>query len=192
MGMSSGVMGYIQGLWIAVGIVWLAAALGAKQATRTQPVATRAAHLALMITAFSLLFYRRLEFGVLAWRVVPAEPALAWVGVVLTAAGCAIAIWARVLLGGNWSATVTVKQDHRLVRRGPYAVVRHPIYSGGLLGLLGTALALGELRGFLGLALAFAGWWNKSRIEERFMTEQFGNAYIEYEREVKALIPFVL
>ena len=192
MAMSSGVLGYIQGLWIAVGIVWLAAALGAKQATRTQPVATRAAHLALMITAFGLLFCRRLEFGVLAWRVVPAEPALAWLGLVLTAAGCAIAIWARVLLGGNWSATVTVKQDHSLVRRGPYAVVRHPIYSGGLLGLLGTALALGELRGFLGLALAFAGWWNKSRIEERFMTEQFGNAYIEYEREVKALIPFLL
>jgi protein-S-isoprenylcysteine O-methyltransferase Ste14 len=87
---------------------------------------------------------------------------------------------------------VTIKQNHQLIRQGPYAIVRHPIYSGFLLGMLGTALALGEWRGLAGLALAFIGWGTKSRMEENFMAGQFGSAYIEYQREVKALIPFVL
>jgi protein-S-isoprenylcysteine O-methyltransferase len=95
------------------------------------------------------------------------------------------------MLGGNGSATVTVKPDHRLIRQGPYTIVRHPIYTGFLLGLLGTALALGELRGIVGLALAFIGWRMKSRLEEAFMAAQFGAEYTEYQREVKALIPFV-
>ena len=76
---------------------------------------------------------------------------------------------------------MTVKQDHRLIRRGPYAIVRHPIYSGFLLGLLGTALALASI-----------GWRMKSRREEAFMTAEFGAEYTRYQREVKALIPFVL
>jgi protein-S-isoprenylcysteine O-methyltransferase Ste14 len=63
-----------------------------------------------------------------------------------------------MLLGGNWSSSMTVKQDHQLIRQGPYSIVRHPIYSGLLLALLGTALALGELRGIVDLALALAGW----------------------------------
>jgi protein-S-isoprenylcysteine O-methyltransferase Ste14 len=97
----------------------------------------------------------------------------------------------RALLGSNWSATVTVKQHHELIRRGPYAIVRHPIYSGFLLGVLGTALALGEVRGLVALALAFAGWYLKARNEEQFLVEQFGDAYVGYRRNVKQLIPFV-
>jgi protein-S-isoprenylcysteine O-methyltransferase len=182
----------IFGIWIAVGIVWLFAAMGQKRAARSEAAATRILHMALMIVAFGLLFSPRLSIGVLAWRVVPDAPAVEWVGLALTLAGCGIAVWARLLLGGNWSASVTVKEDHRLIRRGPYTVVRHPIYSGFLLGLLGTALALGQLRGFVGLVLAFLGWRMKSRIEEAFMIEQFGAEYRQYEREVKALIPFVL
>jgi protein-S-isoprenylcysteine O-methyltransferase Ste14 len=130
--------------------------------------------------------------GPLAWRLLPAWPAIAWTGLALTVIGCAFAIWARLSLGRNWSGTVTVKEGHQLMRRGPYAVVRHPIYSGGLLALLGTALVVGELRGLLGVALAFLGWGTKLRLEEAFMSEQFGAEYTRYRREVKALIPFVL
>jgi protein-S-isoprenylcysteine O-methyltransferase len=94
-------------------------------------------------------------------------------------------------LGGNWSASVTVKQDHRLVRRGPYTIVRHPIYTGLLLALLGTAVALGELRGLLGVVVAFAAWRAKSRMEEAFMRQEFGLEYATYQGEVKALVPFI-
>jgi protein-S-isoprenylcysteine O-methyltransferase Ste14 len=96
------------------------------------------------------------------------------------------------MLGSNWSGTVTVKQNHELVQSGPYAIVRHPIYSGFLLGALGTALSVGEARGLIALALAFVGWVAKTRVEEQFMVEQFNGDYVRYRREVKRLIPFVL
>jgi protein-S-isoprenylcysteine O-methyltransferase Ste14 len=182
---------YIVGLWVAVGIVWLISAFASKRATRTQSVGRRVAHVAFMGLAFSLLFKENLGIGPLAWRAVPESSALQWAGFVLTAPGLAFAVWARLLLGGNWSASVTIKHDHRLVRTGPYAIVRHPIYTGGLLGMLGTALVVGEVRGFLAVALAFIGWRSKSRVEEAFMIEQFGAEYARYQREVKALIPFV-
>jgi protein-S-isoprenylcysteine O-methyltransferase Ste14 len=103
-----------------------------------------------------------------------------------------LAVWARVFLGANWSATVTIKQDHEIIRNGPYALVRHPIYSGFLLGMLGTAIAIGEVRGLIAWGLAFLGWWLKLQTEERFLLEQFGTQYLKYRKETKALIPFVL
>ena len=89
-------------------------------------------------------------------------------------------------------AVVSVKQDHQLIRQGPYAIVRHPIYAGFLLGLCGTVLAVGQLRGIVGLALASIAWHMKSRKEDAFLAEQFGAQYLDYRRGVKALIPFVL
>ena len=103
-----------------------------------------------------------------------------------------MAIWARVALGRNWSGTVTIKQYHQLIRTGPYSVVRHPIYSGLLLALLGTALAVGETRGLVALAGAFLMGIFKARTEERFMIEQFGSQYEDYRKRTKALVPFIL
>jgi protein-S-isoprenylcysteine O-methyltransferase Ste14 len=85
-----------------------------------------------------------------------------------------------------------VKRDHQLVLRGPYVLVRHPIYSGLLLGMLGTAITAGEVRGLVGFAILFYAWLAKSRVEEAFMTEQFGMQYTQYRQRVKAIIPFVL
>jgi len=183
--------------WSAVGVVWLVSALTVKKAARREAAGSRLLQIAIMAAVFVLLFpslLRRYELplGPLSSRFVPESPAIAWTGLALTIAGCAFAIWARLLLGGNWSGSVTVKQDHRLIRRGPYAIVRHPIYSGFLLGMLGTALALGQWRGIAGLALAFIGWHMKSRKEEAFIVAQFGEAYTAYRHEVKAFIPFVL
>jgi protein-S-isoprenylcysteine O-methyltransferase Ste14 len=179
-------------IWVATGIVWLISALASKPTARSEPVWSRVMHLAIMTAAFFLLFYPKLPIGPLAWRFVPDSPVIAWAGLALTFAGCLFAVWARLLLGGNWSASVTVKQNHTLIRKGPYTIVRHPIYSGFLLGMLGTALALGQVRGIAGLILASMGWHMKSRVEEAYMIEQFGAAYVAYRREVKALIPFVL
>jgi len=86
---------------------------------------------------------------------------------------------------------VTVKKDHKLVRNGPYALVRHPIYTGTLLALLGTAIVFGETQGLLVVALATLILWIKSRREELFMTEEFGEEYRQYKQKVKALIPYV-
>ena len=95
-------------------------------------------------------------------------------------------------LGRNWSATVTVKQDHELIRTGPYTSVRHPIYTGVLFGFIGTALAVGQWRGVLAVAIVFVAFWRKLRIEERWMNETFGEQYRQYRARTRALIPFLL
>jgi protein-S-isoprenylcysteine O-methyltransferase Ste14 len=177
--------------WIAVGIVWLLAASTTKRAAKRYAGPGRVFQMALLLVAFLLMFYRRIPLGPLEARVVPLSPASTAVGAVLAFGGLLFALWARFYLGRNWSAEITVKQDHQLIRTGPYAVVRHPIYSGFLFALLGTAIDAGVLRGFLALALAGAGWRLKSLVEERFMEQQFGAEYASYKRDVKALVPFI-
>jgi protein-S-isoprenylcysteine O-methyltransferase Ste14 len=114
------------------------------------------------------------------------------VGLSVTMTGVAFSIRARLTLGRNWSGTVQVKENHELVRRGPYRIVRHPIYSGLLLAMLGTAIAFGGWLGYLGFAVVLFAWKQKSLTEERFMSEQFGDDYACYKAKVKALIPGVL
>jgi len=103
-----------------------------------------------------------------------------------------MAAWARRYLGTNWSSTVTIKEGHELVTAGPYAIVRHPIYTGLILAFVGTALAIGEWRAVLAAVLGVIAFWRKLSLEERWMREQFGERYQAYSRRVPALIPFVL
>ncbi|MBV9755552.1 MAG: isoprenylcysteine carboxylmethyltransferase family protein, partial [Alphaproteobacteria bacterium] len=91
----------------------------------------------------------------------------------------------------NWSAEATIKQGHELVRTGPYRWTRHPIYSGILLAFLGSAVALGEWRGLVALALITASFLHKLGIEERLMATRFPDAYARFRAEVPALVPFI-
>ncbi len=100
--------------------------------------------------------------------------------------------WRVTPSAGNWSGVVTVKADHELITTGPYTIVRHPIYTGLLLGFVGSAIARGEWRGVVAVVLVLASLWRKLLLEERWMREQFGEAYETYRRRVRALIPFVL
>jgi protein-S-isoprenylcysteine O-methyltransferase Ste14 len=110
----------------------------------------------------------------------------------LAVAGIAFTVWARLHLGANWSSEVSVKQDHELVQSGPYAIVRHPIYTGLALAFLGTAIAIGEWRAVIAFVVAVASFWYKLSIEERVMRETFGAAYDDYARKVRALVPFLV
>lgn len=108
-------------------------------------------------------------------------------------AGAAFTVWARITLGRNWSAEVTFKQDHELIESGPYALARHPIYTGLIAMGLGTAINYGRVIGFV-LLFAICGavlWW-KARQEERIMSRHFPDAYTGYKMRVRAIIPFVL
>ena len=182
---------YANAAWIAVGIVWAAGALTTKRTVRNETGASLLFHLLLATAGFALAF-RNVHYGPLGWQFVPDSALIAYAGLALTVAGVAFAIWARIFLGRNWSAAVAIKHNHTIIRGGPYAIVRHPIYSGGLLALLGTALVVGEVRGLVAVALVFIAWWTKLSVEEKFLSEQFGAEYAQYQREVKALIPFVL
>ena len=123
---------------------------------------------------------------------IPICSALQYVGVLLLLLGLGFAVWARIVLGRNWSGIVTVKEDHTLITRGPYAWVRHPIYTGILLALLGTAVTLGTVLNFVEVPVVAFAFWLKLRTEERFMLETFGEQYTVYRHHVKALIPYVI
>jgi protein-S-isoprenylcysteine O-methyltransferase Ste14 len=126
------------------------------------------------------------------WEAIPDIPWLMWLGAAMTLVGLLFAIWARLYLGKNWSGLVQVKHDHELIRTGPYRFVRHPIYAGILLALVGTSICRRNVWGFLGVALVGLGFWLKSRLEERFMVETFGAQYDDYRRATGALIPRLL
>ncbi len=177
--------------WALLLLVWPVASFSSKRNARTHPAGSRVQQIVLVTLAFFLLFDPQFQVGPLAWRFVPAAP-LSWIsGVALTVAGIVICFWARFFLGNNWSANVTVKQDHELVRSGPYAIVRHPIYCGLLLAMFGTAVHSGHCAGLLGVLMALFSWKWKSVQEEAFMQDQFGEHYTVYRRQVKALIPFI-
>ena len=125
-------------------------------------------------------------------RFAPESLGLVQLGAALTIVGVAFAVWARLRLAGNWSSDVTLKRDHELIVDGPYRWVRHPIYTGVLLALVGTGLAIGEWRAPVAVVLAGVAWWRKLTIEEIVMRRQFGDAYIRYAERTRALIPFVL
>jgi protein-S-isoprenylcysteine O-methyltransferase len=172
--------------WLAIGVVWLVGAFASKRTVRSGTLAVRLLEIGCLGAAFSALFNPALE-----WRILPNAALLAWVGVLVTFAGVGLAIWARVILGRNWSANAAVKVDHSLVCSGPYAIVRHPIYAGMLMASLGTAVAFGRAACFLAPPLLLLAWRRKAQVEEEFMRGQFGEQYVRYTQRVKGLIPYV-
>lgn len=178
--------------WILAGLVWLAAAFFVKRTERNEPLASRLFQLAWALVAAVLLSFPRWPWGPLGIRVIPRSLLLGLLGLAMTWGGIAFAIWARFYIGRNWSGRVTIKQDHELIRSGPYAIVRHPIYAGFLAALAGTTIAIGQIRAILALAIITVGLHFKARTEEKFMRQQFGEEYARYEREVKSVIPWVV
>jgi protein-S-isoprenylcysteine O-methyltransferase Ste14 len=115
----------------------------------------------------------------------------AYIGLALTAGGLAFAIWARRALGTNWSAIPSIKKDHELIQHGPYRLVRHPIYTGVLLALLGTCLSEGRVWSAFLFGMATMFLILKLKVEEGLLARQFPEAYPDYRRRVKTLIPFL-
>lgn len=120
------------------------------------------------------------------------SPTVGFCADVVVFAGLAIALWGRMTLGGNWSLNPSIQEGHELVVRGPYAYVRHPMYSGLLLMLLGAVIWYGSWIGAIVFVASLLGSWLKLRREERLLAEHFGTSYLTYKERVKALIPFVL
>jgi len=176
-------------LWSIFAITWIVMSFGRKAAVRREPFLARLAHLVYMAAAFILLFRRDLPLGALDTRVVPDATWVEAIGVTLTLAGVALAIWSRVHLGIQWSADVTIREGHRLIASGPYALIRHPIYTGILTAMLGTAMIAGAARGFLAVLLAGIGFGWKAKKEERFLEQEFGPAYEEHRRRTGFFLP---
>jgi protein-S-isoprenylcysteine O-methyltransferase Ste14 len=176
-------------LWMLLWLVWLGAWLRTKKTKERVDFGSRLRYGAPVVLAFYLLFGESFPFRWLELRFIPHHIFIEILAVTLTALGIALAIWARFYIGENWSSAVTIKVGHQLIRTGPYALVRHPIYSGLLLAMVGTALARREPRGLLAFVLLWLGFWIKSRMEEGFMRKTFGEEYAEYSRSTGGLVP---
>ncbi len=182
---------FFYAIWFAMIAFWLMHARNTKVTIRRQSTLPRVLNLVCLYTAAALLAAPVVPIHGLAVRILPRSQWRIWcaLGAVLTLVGVLLTIWARLYLGRNWSSVAAVKADHELVTTGPYQWVRHPIYSGLTLGMVGTAVAIGQWRAVLAVTLALIAIAQRIVIEERFMREQFGNAYDAYARRVWALLP---
>lgn len=176
--------------WLLFAAYWLIAALGAKKASKTEPAGARLAYIAFMVVGFFLLYdFAPPVLDFLNHRFVPTDQWIRWMGGSLTLAGTIFAIWARATIGKNWSAEVQIKQDHQLIRSGPYAHIRHPIYTGILLAVFGTALVVGEYRALLGVIVIYLGFARKAKKEETFLAAQFGPAFDDHKHRTGFFLP---
>jgi protein-S-isoprenylcysteine O-methyltransferase Ste14 len=176
-------------LWLVWLVIWIVAAKGAKKVRAHEPTSTRMAYLVPKILTALLLFSPLFRGGILSQRFIGFIPAAQWTGVALTALGILFTIWARVHIGRNWSARVVIKEQHELIRTGPYRFVRHPIYTGLLIAIAGTAFVTGEWRGVFALVFAILGFAWKAKREEAILCGEFGDGYARYRSETGMLIP---
>ena len=172
--------------WGLLGLFWARPRRGA---AKDEPSIFRFLRLAILGLTFALLFWEPTGMGVLGKTVVPPVPAFALTGFALVCCGLALAVWARAHLGRYWSDKVMLQLDHRLVETGPYAYVRHPIYSGVLLAVFGTALAQDQWRGALAFLLLLINYSIKAKREERVLAEQFRPAFDHYMSHSGFLLP---
>jgi len=175
--------------WVSVVVYWNITARSVKPAAEPQGFVDRLARMPVWLGF--ILF-------IAAW-VYPAGPAVMRPtalsdssAVAICALGSFVAIWSRKILGAEWSRDVEFKREHKLVERGPYSLVRHPIYTAHLLLGLGTAFGSGRLVAFAGLASFVVGFWIKLKQEERLLVRGFPDEYPAYKARIKALIPYVI
>jgi len=179
----------VWGLWIVFALYWTVAAVRRKRTKRRDTVAQRLGYLLPLIAAFLFLSQPITERGWLAAYLYADSALIEWSGVALVATGIAICFWARWHLGANWSGTVTLKENHELIRSGPYRAIRHPIYTGILLALLGTAIQIGQVRGFVAVLFALGSFYFKARREESFLSQEFGERFAEHTKQTGMFLP---
>lgn len=179
---------------IVLGLAW--AMLGTYWATSSRSSSSsgefrfyRLLRLLVLAMTFSLLFWRQTAIGFLGARFIPSTPPMTIVAFTIVLLGMAIALWSRIHLGKFWSDKVVLQSEHQLICSGPYARMRHPIYSGVLLGVLGTAFMLGEWRGLIAFLLLLINYAIKARKEERLLAAQFGPGFAQHLSRTGFLLP---
>jgi protein-S-isoprenylcysteine O-methyltransferase Ste14 len=182
---------FITSSWSLFILIWVVSALFVKPTAERQSWAGRLATFAFLTLAFMLLL-GKISLRSLNTRIWPSGPALRILACIITALGLAVSAWSRFTLGPNWSATVTYREGHELIQRGPYRFVRHPMYTGFLLMVAGTAVNLGNVDSLAALTICCLGSWWKLSTEEDMLTKHFPDSYPRYKCHTKALLPFLL
>jgi protein-S-isoprenylcysteine O-methyltransferase Ste14 len=180
----------VVGLWILWVVSWVAASAWSNRTVKRAGLLSEIRYRIPMMLGVTLMIIPAHGYDgpLRLWRV-------GWIGawtcVLGIALGIAFAWWARLHLGRLWSGPITRKADHHIVDTGPYARVRHPIYTGMLFALLATAVVKGTLLAIGGFTLLLLGIWMKARNEEAWLSAELGaEAYADYRRRVPMLVPF--
>jgi protein-S-isoprenylcysteine O-methyltransferase Ste14 len=177
--------------WITFLVYWLFSAQRVKAIAEKQSLLSALAHRIPVGLGWWMLIYWRFP-PPMNLKLIPRTDLTLLAGAAICVYGLWVTIWARRTLAGNWSSDVTFKQGHELVRTGPYRFVRHPIYTGLLAMSLGTAIENGQLRCFLAIVVVGIGFWIKLSQEERLLLRHFPDDYPAYQKQVKALVPFII
>ena len=172
--------------WAGLGLFWAAPAKGPQSAEFKW---YRPIRLLILAAVFSLLFWKATAIGPLGKRFVPDISAIGIAGLVATSCGLFVASWSRIALGRYWSDKVILQAEHQLIRSGPYSYLRHPLYSGVLLAVLGTALVLGEVRGLVSFGVLLINYLIKAKREERILAERFGPEFNSHVARTGFLLP---
>jgi protein-S-isoprenylcysteine O-methyltransferase Ste14 len=187
-------------IWL---VTWIAAALWANRTLKRPEIGRELPYRAIAFSGFILLLVFHSQNSTDYLRGIPGAnpltarhwalpPGAGWALVGLVALGLIFAWWARIHLGRLWSARITRKEGHKVIDTGPYAFVRHPIYTGLIFAALATAAERGSALAVLGAVLFCAGYWMKARLEERFLRQELGaDAYDRYATRTAMLVPFL-
>lgn len=174
--------------WILFGCCWLTLRNRTKENVQLRTTRQRWLGVIGYTLIFSALYYPLFTGS----RLLPALPLLQGIGALLCVAGVALSIWSRLLLGTNWSGGVAAKRDHELVVKGPYRLVRHPIYTGFLAALAGTTLVTGGTAAIFATVIVALSLYMKIGQEEILLNELFPGTYAAYQQQTRKLIPFLL
>jgi protein-S-isoprenylcysteine O-methyltransferase Ste14 len=175
----------IRALWMLIMTVWLA--LASESGEPVEVKRDRRSDVAVWIVGIGWVVLLMARFT--GPQLIPRIMLIRMIGAALTIIGLVFALWARFYLGSNWSAYISLELDHKLIRTGPYAIVRHPIYAGFMTALIGSVLNFGHMRSFIAAVMVILAWLYKSGLEETFMKDHFGIEYDQYCHDVKRLIP---
>jgi len=175
--------------WIVFVAYWIVSALKTRRTEKQESFGWRYGIMFLEAVGLTLLFSERAGIGVLGRKAIPRTLDVRVLAGILIWAGIGLALWARWHLGQYWSGRITIKQDHKLIRTGPYARLRHPIYSGLDLAAIGTALSIDRWRCFIGICVIVLGFWVKAKREEAMLARQFGAAFEEHKQHTGFLLP---
>lgn len=185
------------GSWIVFMVIWLVGMATAKRTARRPWYQGWAVRVAILVAVFLITRYNILSGNIHANHAASASylsgmlnnPVLGWLGAALTVLGVALAVWARLYLGRNWGMPQSLKENPELVTTGPYSYIRHPIYTGVIVAMLGPALVIWwwlVLCVLMGVYFVYS-----ARTEEQLMLAQFPNQYPEYMRRTRMLVPFL-
>jgi protein-S-isoprenylcysteine O-methyltransferase Ste14 len=183
--------GVAYGSWFALFLVWLPGYFTSKKTVARPERGKQVAALIFIWAGFALVFNHGNLGRILDMRVTGRTGLPGQIGLALDLAGVLFAIWARLTIGRNWSNVMALKEKHELVQRGPYGVVRHPIYAGMLLAVLGTAMTTGSLASYLGFICMLIGLLIRVQSEDRLMATHFPEAHSAYRERTRKLVPFI-